>query len=244
MRLSRALTILIAGAVSACAHDVITTKITWSKEISRLFLHRCASCHVEGGAAFSLSTYEIARPWAKAIKEEVLERRMPPWQAVKGFGEFKDDRGLTQEELELISDWVEGGAPEGDPKYLPSTTGMNAIKVGKWKDPSVPAGSSEVTASNGTKLGASARVVGVRPKTLRPGASVQVVAVRPDGTVEPLLWLYQYKPGFKRTYYYQSPVALPAGTKIEMSPPDAGSIALFTRPAAIVKTVAASTKGP
>ena len=64
-------------------------------------------------------TYAEARPWAAAIKEEVLERRMPPWGAVKGFGEFKDDQGLTQEQIELIADWVEGGAPEGDPKLLP-----------------------------------------------------------------------------------------------------------------------------
>ncbi len=97
----------------AQAHDIITTKITWTKEISRLVYKRCATCHREGGSSFSLMTYEEARPWAKAIKEEVLERRMPPWEAVKGFGEFRDDRGLTQEELETISSWVEGGAPEG-----------------------------------------------------------------------------------------------------------------------------------
>ena len=64
-------------------------------------------------------TYEEARPWAKAIKEEVLARRMPPWNAVKGFGDFKNDRGLTQEQIEMLADWVEGGAPEGDPAYLP-----------------------------------------------------------------------------------------------------------------------------
>ena len=60
-----------------------------------------------------------ARPWAKAIQEEVLRRRMPPWNAVKGFGQFQDDRGLTQEELSLIAEWVDGGAPEGNPLYLP-----------------------------------------------------------------------------------------------------------------------------
>jgi hypothetical protein len=54
-----------------------------------------------------------------AIKDEVLTRRMPPWNAVKGFGRFKNDLGLTQEELSLIADWVEGGAPEGDPMLMP-----------------------------------------------------------------------------------------------------------------------------
>jgi hypothetical protein len=244
MRYSSLVAWLAVSAAAASAHDVITTKITFSKEISRLFLHRCATCHKEGGTAFSLATWEQARPWAKAIKEEVLERRMPPWQAVKGFGDFKDDRGLTQEELELISDWVEGGAPEGEPKFLPSTTGMQAVKVAdKWMDPAIPAGTAEVIASAGMKLAKAASVVGVRAKAVKPGASVQIVAVRPDGTVEPLLWLYQYKPAFNRTYYYQSPVALPAGTAIEMSPPGAGSIALFTQPASSSRAAASPTKG-
>src|SRR5882724_591008 len=125
---------MIGLAGVAGAHDVITTSITFTKEISRLLYKRCATCHGDN-ASIPLTTYEQARPWAKAIKEEVLERRMPPWQAVKGFGEFRDDRGLTQEELETISSWVEGGAPEGDPKYLPSLP-----KLKTWQDPAAPKG--------------------------------------------------------------------------------------------------------
>ena len=192
---------------------------------------RCASCHGEGGSSgIPLMTYDQARPWAKAIKEEMLERRMPPWEAVKGFAEFKDDRGLTQEELETISDWVEGGAPEGDPKFLPP-----APKPEAFMDPAVPAGSSEVSVTAEKKLDSAARVVAVRPKGLKPGTSVQVVAVKPDGTVEPLLWIYQFNPKYARTYYYQAPLTLPAGTQIQMSPPDAGSIGLFTKNAVSAK---------
>src|SRR5437016_2120481 len=111
--------VLLATGIPLSAHDVITTKITWSREISRIVYARCLTCHRDGGRAFSLATYGDTRPWAKAIKEEVLARRMPPWNAVKGFGEFQNDRGLTQEELSLIADWVEGGAPEGTPSYMP-----------------------------------------------------------------------------------------------------------------------------
>jgi hypothetical protein len=186
---------------------------------------RCAACHRVGGSAFSLMTYEEARPWAKAIKEEVLERRMPPWEAVKGFAEFKDDRGLTGEELEVISDWVEGGAPEGEPKFMPSRP-----KQSNWLDAPVPLGASAVPVSTATKLDALERVVAVRVKDLKKGASVQVIAARPDGSVEPLLWIYQYNPGFARTYYYKSAISLPAGTQIEMSPGDAGTVTLFASP--------------
>ena len=218
----RSVALLLAGLGLAQAHDAITTKITWSKEMSRLVYKRCAMCHGEKDS-IPLMTYDQARPWAKAIKEEALERRMPPWEAVKGFAEFKDDRGLTQEDLELISDWVEGGAPEGDPKYMPKVPDPV-----EWMDPAVPKGTAEIVASSGKKLDGAAKVVAIRPKDLKPGSTVQVIATRPDGTVEPLLWIYQYKPDFKRTYYYKTSLALPAGTKIEMSPPDVGTVGLFT----------------
>ena len=216
---------LIAFSVGlAQAHDIITTKITFSKEISRLIYKRCATCHHEGGAAFSLTRYDEARPWAKAIKEEALERRMPPWEAIKGFGEFRDDRGLTEEELETISAWVEGGAPEGEPKYLPATPKLTA-----WQDPPAPKGTSEVVLGDGQKLAASSKVLAIRAKNLKAGASMQIIAIRPDSSVEPLLWIYQYNPAFHRTYYYVSPVALPAGTRIEMSPSAAGTVGLFVK---------------
>ena len=85
------------------AHDPSTTPITWNREISRIVYKRCGSCHHEGGSAFSLLTYKDARPWAKGIKEEVLERRMPPFAAVKGFGDIRDDDALTQETLKMFN---------------------------------------------------------------------------------------------------------------------------------------------
>src|SRR4051794_3352829 len=107
-------------ASAAFAHDPITTKLTWSREVSRIVYKHCASCHRDGGTAMSLLTYQEARPWAKAIKDEVLARRMPPWGAVKGFGDFKNDITLSREELDLIARGGEGGPPEGDAKYLPA----------------------------------------------------------------------------------------------------------------------------
>ena len=112
--------LLLAFVAPVLAHDTISTKLTWSRDVSRIVWKRCGGCHQEGRPApMSLLTYEEARPWAKAIKEEILERRMPPWGAVKGFGDFQNDWGLTQEEITVIADWVEGGAPAGDPNLLP-----------------------------------------------------------------------------------------------------------------------------
>ncbi len=74
----------------------------------------------------SLGTYAEARPWAKAIKDEILERRMPPWNAAKGFADYSNDRSLTQLETELLVDWVEGGAPKGEERDLPQPAANDA----------------------------------------------------------------------------------------------------------------------
>jgi hypothetical protein len=106
----------------ALAHEPITTKVRFNKEVIRIFERSCLSCHRPNGIApMSLATYEEARPWAKAIKEEMLEKRMPVWHAVKGFGEFRNTPALTQHEIDLIINWVEGGAPKGEDKDYPTT---------------------------------------------------------------------------------------------------------------------------
>jgi hypothetical protein len=209
----------LACAAFTPAHDVITTPITFSREISRLLYDRCVSCHREGGTAFSLVNYQEARPWAKAIKEEVLERRMPPWGAIKGFGEFRNDQGLTQEQIEVISDWVEGGAPEGDPKLLP------AVPEPRKEAILMPPG----TAVEGVRtLESPMTLTGIRPGTVPDGASLMVTASKPDGEVTPLLWLYNYKPKFGHAYWFTAPLRLPKGTRIEVSPAQAGSVVLLS----------------
>src|SRR5215510_10880647 len=111
---------LLPFAFKAFAHEPITTKVRFNKEVIRIFERSCLGCHRPNGLSpMSLATYEEARPWAKAIKEEVLERRMPVWHAVKGYGEFRNAPLLTQREIDLIINWVEGGAPKGDDKDYP-----------------------------------------------------------------------------------------------------------------------------
>jgi len=170
-----------------------------------------------------LVTYEESRPWAKAIKEEVLERRMPPWGAVKGFGSFEDDQALTQEELHLIADWVEGGAPEGDPKYLPDPPGPAPSEVLRR-----PSG---LTVSSAVTVRRSATLAGVRPLRVPKGASLRAIAVHPDGTIEPLLWLHNFDPRWTRDYRFREPVRLAAGSRILLVPPGTGTLLFGVRPA-------------
>jgi hypothetical protein len=205
---------LVFGGSFVYAHDVITTKVTFDREILRLFNSHCISCHREGGTAFSLTTYKDARPWAKAIGEEVLQRRMPPWGAVKGFGDFRNDQGLTEEQLELIVDWEEGGAPEGEDKDLPPPPKLSPAAA-------VTHSARETAVSGDLKLMSAIKLDGLWPKAVPDGASFQVTAELPDGSVEPLLWLRNYKKAYEHPFLLRRPLELPAGTMVRGVPPDA-----------------------
>ena len=194
---------------SAFAHDTITTKLLWTQEISRLMNKHCVSCHRDGGVATSLATYDDARPWAKAIRDEVLARRMPPWGAVKGVGEFRGDPSLSQIEIDMIVNWVEGGAPKGDDIYLPPAPHFSA-------ESEPQAGGRELTVTTATALTLSvpAELSGLRPLRLAAGESLEVTAYKPDGAVERLIWIRNWRPEWERTYYFLHPVRLPKGTRI------------------------------
>src|SRR2546427_329138 len=64
-------------------------------------------------------TYQQTRPWAKAIREAVLLKKMPPWFAEPGFGPFDNDRSLSRREIDTFVNWADGGAPEGDANLRP-----------------------------------------------------------------------------------------------------------------------------
>jgi hypothetical protein len=108
--------LVLLSARSTTAHDPITTKVTFAREIHAILSARCTVCHAPGGSApMPLTTYEEVRPWARSIKEQVLLRRMPTWHAARGFGAFKNDPTLSPIEMALIVSWVDGGLPRDAP---------------------------------------------------------------------------------------------------------------------------------
>ncbi len=201
-----------AAAAMVLAHDPITTNLTWSREISRIIYARCVDCHREGRPApMPLVTYQQTRPWAKDIKEQVLNRRMPPWGAVKGFGNFRNDRALSQEEINLIAAWVEGGAPEGDPALMPELPQPAA--------PATQPSGRTVDVTGKTVLHQDIQVLAIQPVTAREIPQARIEAQRPDGSIEPLLWLLDYRAAFHTQYDYRDPIDLPKGTQITSQPP-------------------------
>jgi hypothetical protein len=330
-------------------HVPITTKIVFNREIAQIFQRKCFQCHTDGNVSVPLTTYKEARPWAVAIKEEILEKRMPPWGAASGYGHFANDMSLTGREISLILSWADGGAPSGvlladedkAPVFIPPlnnwelgtpdavipiaetqtikadspfrierleiSTGLKqprwlrALQVnpsdrrvvhyaavydarnGRWLGTWTPSsqvsampGGSGVQLPAGAKLsveigyrgqmedgsgagelglyflekppaqvstaidiapaavsiGAGKKGERIRSETtlktastiaslwprLGPGAqSLEVTAIRPDGSVEPMLWVNNYRAQWPAPYILKEPITLPAGTRLLMT---------------------------
>src|SRR5215831_17357540 len=119
--------VLVAGccmtavAFAANAGGWGSAKVSFSRDVAPIFYNRCAECHRPGEIApMSLLTYNDARPWARSIKQKVLDRSMPPWLAAPENDHFSNDRRLSRKEIDTITAWVDAGAPRGDDKDLPS----------------------------------------------------------------------------------------------------------------------------
>src|SRR5258708_36286639 len=118
---------LAAGALLAADTEGTTSRqakpVTFAKDVAPILQERCQECHHAGSMApMSLVTYEETRPWAKAIRQRVILRQMPPWHidASVGVQKFKNDMSLTAEQIDTIVRWVDSGAPLGDPKDMPA----------------------------------------------------------------------------------------------------------------------------
>jgi hypothetical protein len=105
---------------------------TYNREVAPIINRSCSECHrPEQVAPMSLLSYQEVRPWARAIKAKVVAREMPPWHADPKHGKFKNDRSLSQAEIDTISAWVDAGAPQGtgDAPKAP-------VFAGGWSHPS------------------------------------------------------------------------------------------------------------
>jgi hypothetical protein len=115
---------LILGSVliGLLTNPLLAQEKTFTKDVAPILQQSCQACHRPGSIApMSLLTYEDARPWARAIRTQVTRRAMPPWFVDKNVGiqHFKDDRSLSEAEIDTIVKWVDGGAPRGNPADMP-----------------------------------------------------------------------------------------------------------------------------
>ena len=96
--------------------------ITFAKHVAPILQRKCQVCHQPDSIApMSLMTYDEVRTYAAMIKDRVERRQMPPWHINRSVGikKFKNDRGLTADEIETIGAWVDAGAPFGAAADMP-----------------------------------------------------------------------------------------------------------------------------
>jgi mono/diheme cytochrome c family protein len=121
---------LLAVPSAAAAADA---PVTFTKDVAPILYKSCVECHRPTMfAPMSLVTYEEARPWARAVRQRVVARTMPPWGADPAHGTFKNDPRLSQKDIDTIAAWVDTGALKGDDKDLPATpTFVDGWTIGK-----------------------------------------------------------------------------------------------------------------
>ncbi|MBL8223110.1 MAG: cytochrome c, partial [Bryobacterales bacterium] len=86
--------------------------VSFYKDVLPVLQKNCQGCHRAGEAApMVFTSYQDVRPWAKAIREAVLAKRMPPWFAsADDKGKFHNERILAADEVSKITAWVDAGA--------------------------------------------------------------------------------------------------------------------------------------
>jgi hypothetical protein len=94
---------------------------TYAIEVSRILQRHCIGCHQRGSVGpFPLTNYAEASSFAREIRRATQSRKMPPWFAVPGYGEFQNQRQLTVEEIKALGDWFDAGSPIGNQNDLPT----------------------------------------------------------------------------------------------------------------------------
>jgi mono/diheme cytochrome c family protein len=101
--------------VALSAQLVAFAKTEFHRDVLPILRAKCQGCHRPGEAApFPLLTYKDARPWAKAMKSAVASAKMPPWSADPAVGKWKNERRLSEAEIQVLASWADTGATEGN----------------------------------------------------------------------------------------------------------------------------------
>lgn len=95
-------------------------QVTYNEHIAPIIYDNCTSCHRSGEIGpFSLTNYDEAVAWSGMIQYVTEIKYMPPWKPDRTYSNFVGESGLTDDEIQLIADWVAAGTPQGDPNLEP-----------------------------------------------------------------------------------------------------------------------------
>jgi hypothetical protein len=112
--------LVFAITLLSVAFPAKAQQLNWAQHIAPIFYKHCTSCHHPGGAGhFSLINYSDVLPYSFAVQFQTETRRMPPWPPDPNYRHFKDERYMSDAEIQTIKDWFNLGAPSGDTTLAP-----------------------------------------------------------------------------------------------------------------------------
>jgi mono/diheme cytochrome c family protein len=169
---------------AAAARETPAAEVTFARDIRPILQAHCTVCHAAGGSApMPLVTYDDVLPWAPKIKEQALSRRMPRWDAARGYGGFANDPTLSPFELQAIAAWADGSRLRGTDRAsavprvpTPPPTATQTGWVTGWTflpgDPLIT--SATFTSADGRPI--AAWTAGDQPVRLPYGTAMRIVA--------------------------------------------------------------------
>jgi hypothetical protein len=220
-----ALLIGIPLTVTVRTDDPVSSSVTFNREIVRILERKCVTCHATGGVAMPLATYREVRPWARAIREELVEQRMPPWGAAQGYLKLANDPGLNARELAMILTWVDGGLPRGQERDLPRPSAAHetppaADHIVRLPPQRIPAGEEHVvrtvTVDPQLKVDRRLQRIEFRPGERQVLRSAFVSVVTTRGGVREHQWAGAWTPWQLTSPPAGSVIQVPAGAQFEV----------------------------
>ena len=208
-----------------------TPTVTYADSVAAIFDKHCTECHRPGEIGpFDITNTAELPGWSEMILETIDTGRMPPWHADPAHGSFKNSRSISREEIEIVRQWVRGGAAIGDvSKLTPATFTASGWRLGKEPDLVVPMSTQPYRIpGSGTvdyqyfvvdpkltedRWVASAQVIPGEPSVVHHA----IVFIRPpdDSEFIGVGWLTAYVPGQMATHF---PIGyarkIPAGSKL------------------------------
>src|SRR5947209_10045469 len=81
------LLLVISAVLAVFVTTAMAQDVTFTKDVAPILERSCQNCHrPDSIAPMPLLTYEQVRPWARAIKQNVVLRNMPPWHIDPNIG--------------------------------------------------------------------------------------------------------------------------------------------------------------
>lgn len=94
--------------------------VNYSEHIAPILYKHCTPCHRPGEIApFSLTSYDEAKGWGPMLQYVTGSKYMPPWKPDHNYSSFLGENYLSDDQILLVRDWVQGGMIQGDPAKEP-----------------------------------------------------------------------------------------------------------------------------